>query len=128
MPLFFVLMMGVVDFGMALRAYVTVTNATREGARIGVVCGGQTTWSAAQTPIAQTVVDKSNGLVSSGDVTLLVDGTSPSGNCTSGQEVSVHSTYTYSYITPLGSLFRLLSGYTLPDSLPLSSTTRMRVE
>jgi len=120
--------MGIVDFGWGMRSYASVTNAAREGARVGVVCGGQTTWLAAQTPIQNAVADKSNGLVQAGNVTLLIDGASPSGNCATGQEVAVRATYDYSYITPLGGLLSLLSGGAVSNPLHMTSTTKMRAE
>ena len=37
LPILLILVLGIVDFGMGLRAYVTLTNATREGARFAAV-------------------------------------------------------------------------------------------
>ena len=38
LPLFIFVLMGIVDFAMGMRAYVTVSNSSREGARYAVVC------------------------------------------------------------------------------------------
>jgi Flp pilus assembly protein TadG len=40
LPIFLLLVMGIVDFGMGMRAYVTVNNSSREGARFAIVCPG----------------------------------------------------------------------------------------
>ncbi|MCH8921013.1 MAG: pilus assembly protein, partial [Chloroflexi bacterium] len=34
-PIFLILVFAIVDFGMGFHAWITVTNAAREGARIG---------------------------------------------------------------------------------------------
>lgn len=37
LPIFLVLLSGMVDFGMALYTNITLMNATREGARLGII-------------------------------------------------------------------------------------------
>ena len=39
MPIFMFLIAGIFDFGMMFRTYEAVTNAAREGARVGVLPG-----------------------------------------------------------------------------------------
>ena len=70
-PVLLILVFGIIDFGMGLRAYITVTQATREGARFGAVgndpgtftsggagqCNGTTT-----TTIVGKVCTTMNGL------------------------------------------------------------------
>ena len=126
LPVFLILTLAVVDFGMALRAYVTVTNAAREGARYAVVdCDS----SSDITSIKSKVVDSSSGLLTAADVSLDADSSS-SGNqdCTStlpaaGGSIKVSATYTYNLITPLGNLVTSLSG-----PITLSTSTTMRAE
>ena len=36
-PIFLVLIFGIVDFGLGIHAWLTITNASREGARMGSV-------------------------------------------------------------------------------------------
>jgi Flp pilus assembly protein TadG len=58
MPLFIILL-GIIQFGFIFNAYVTLTNASREGARLGTVfmCNedslGTSTWSKAQCDLAR---------------------------------------------------------------------------
>lgn len=37
LPVFLILVFGIIDFGMGLRAYISTAQATREGARFGSV-------------------------------------------------------------------------------------------
>lgn len=118
-PLFLVLVLGIVDFGMALRSYITLTNAAREGARVGVVCSDGDSTAASNAAIAQ-VVDSGSALdLTSSNVT---QATTP---CSTGSDVIVTAQYTYHFITPLGGFITLLGG---SDSITLSSTTKMRSE
>src|SRR5437763_1206738 len=93
LPIFLVLVMAVCDFGWALRTYLQITNAAREGARVGVVCPGGNATSA-QTQMTNAVVDKSNGILASTNVT-------PTAPCATGQDVILSVSYDYAYITPL---------------------------
>ena len=106
--------MGVVDFGMALRSYITVANSSREGARFAIVCPSTTS----DDPIKTRVVDYSNSLVLATNVAVTWG--TPSQRCKSGEPVTVSASTDYRYITPLGSL--------LPGPLHLQSSTTMRSE
>ena len=114
MPIFIVLIMGIVDFGLALRSYVTVTNSVREGARYAIVCPSTTS----DSPIADRVQSSSNGLVAAANVTVTWQTSSQ--RCKSGDSVKVEGFTDYSYITPLASF--------LPGPLRLKSSTTMRAE
>lgn len=52
LPLFFILL-GIIQFGFVFNAYVTLTNATREGARIGTVYIYDGSLSKAQNDLAR---------------------------------------------------------------------------
>jgi len=125
-PIFLVIVLGIVDFGMALRAYVTIENAAREGARYGVVDCDST---ADVTEIKNKVVDMSGGLLEAADVAVDADSVSSGNqNCTSslpaaGGTITVTATHTYNMITPLGNLVTSLSG-----PITLSASTTMRTE
>jgi hypothetical protein len=133
-PLLVILVFGIIDFGMALRAYITVTQATREGARYASVgneagtfsaggsgdCNGSTT-----TTAVGRVCSALNGLNLT-DVTS-VSVSYPDGKL-SGESVRVQASYRYEYITPVRTLVNVLSGGALDDHLTVSSTTDMRLE
>jgi Flp pilus assembly protein TadG len=118
LPVFLVIIFAIVDFGWALKAYITVTNSAREGARVAVV-------GATDADIKTKAVDTSAGLLSTGEVS--VSNSVEQGGKT-GDQASVTVTYDYHYITPLGGLLSFLSLGALPDPLPMTSTTTMRIE
>jgi Flp pilus assembly protein TadG len=114
LPVFIFVVMGIVDFGMALRAYVTVTNSSREGARYAIVCP-----STVNDDLVKTrVLNYSSGLVQTADV--VVTWQTPAERCKSGDSVKVQASTDYHYITPLGAF--------LPGPLRLSASSTMRAE
>jgi hypothetical protein len=106
--------MGIVDFGMGLRAYVTVNNSSREGARYAIVCPSILDDDA----IKARVADRANGLVTTNHVYVTWE--TPSQRCKSGDYVKVEATTNYQYITPLSAFF--------PGPLRLTASSTMRVE
>jgi Flp pilus assembly protein TadG len=126
-PLFLVLVMGIIDFGWALRDYVTITNAAREGARLGVTLKP----TDVNTPpaIRSRAKDYSSGLLpDNGDAC----GTSNNGACVeypdgaqSTYPVKVTVIYNHNLITPIGGLLGWATGNT---KIKLVSATTMRVE
>ena len=117
LPLFLVVLFLAVDFGVGLSRWAVVTNATREGARLGVtgVDRGQ---------VRIKTASATTGLVNPGDVT--VNYIDASGNGTvgdKGDSIVVSTGYEYGLITPLKVFLSL--GF---DSLTFSSCTVMRME
>ena len=122
MPLFLLLIMAIVDLGMAMRAQITVTNSSREGARIGVTCQ-------INDAIIEHVVENSSNFIKAENVTVVSNPCSSgayTGNL--GAPVEVKVTYNYEYISPFGSILNFVTGGTVPDPLPLSGVTKMRME
>ena len=91
LPLLLVFLFGIIDFGLMLKAQISLSSAAREGARAQVF--GQN----AQTRVQQATTDLD------GTVTATVT------PCTNGQ-VTVVTTYTYTFITPLAVVAPLLGG------------------
>jgi len=114
-PVFLILLLGIVDFGWALRSWITVTNSAREGARMGAV-------GATCDDIKQRAVDTSADLLTLSDVAVE--------NCQGdpGTSVVVTVTYDYSFITPLGGLLTTFSGGSLPSTITMTSSSDMRLE
>ena len=86
LPLFLVIVMATVDAGWALRSYIVLTNAAREGARDGVVGGSE-------EEIKTIVANKSSGLLEESDVTVTNARTAP------GTDLSVKVEYEHHYIS-----------------------------
>ena len=112
LPVFIILVFGIIDFGMGLRAYITVAQATREGARYGVVGNAAGSFSAGgsgecngstSTSIVGKVCSTMNGLDLTNIDTVTVEcpdsATAPP--CDPGDSVEVHAEYRYHYITPV---------------------------
>lgn len=116
-PLFLILVLGIVDFGLGLRAWISITNSAREGARVGAVRGNC-------DAIIEQVMDTSGGLVTADDQVTI----SPSDcDTNAGDSVSVTVDYEYNFVTPLGGMLSLIGGG-IPSSVSISSTSVMRVE
>ena len=103
-PLFLLLVAGIIDFGLGLNASITVTNAAREAARLGVVkpYSDQITARAQAEAVglnpANLTVTAS--CVRSGGTCTLGTGTT-AGTAASGDSVSVTVSYSYRMIWPL---------------------------
>jgi Flp pilus assembly protein TadG len=139
LPIFLILVFGIIDFGMGLRAYIQVAQATREGARYGVLgnqpgsfsaggsgdCNGSTS-----NNVIGKVCSTINGLDLSDVETVTV--TCPDGGgappCASGDTLEVHTSYNYHYITPIKTIVNFFSGGALSDTIAISSTSTMRAE
>lgn len=113
LPLLLVLVMGIIDFGRAYQTQIMLTNAVREGARLGA--------TGASTSAITSRVDATDGVTGA---TISV--TNAQG--TTGQSVTVQVRYNFTMITPLGSLLRLLGTSTVPNGFTLSATADMRLE
>lgn len=121
-PLFLLLVFAIVDFGMGLHSWITVTNAAREGARLGTVGGDKNS-------IVARVRDTSGSL---DDGNLSVTVTNCVSGCTTqgdpGESVAVEVDYNYHLITPLSNVLRLVSGGTIGPTLNFGATSEMRIE
>jgi Flp pilus assembly protein TadG len=117
-PIFLLIAFGTIDFGMALNASLTISNASREGARVGVT----TPTTAAITARVQDVAGRFND----GSLTVSVSCKTAAGaacpggmaGATSGTTIVVTVGYGYPLITPIA----------FGRVIQLSSTTQMRVE
>jgi Flp pilus assembly protein TadG len=114
-PVLLILVMGIADFGWALRSWMAVTNSAREGARAGAV-------GASCEDIQQRAAGTSAGLLTAADVSVK--------NCQGqpGTSVVVTVTHDYSFVTPLGSVLTTFSGGALPSTITMTSSSDMRIE
>jgi len=130
LPVLVILIFGIIDFGMGLRSYVALTNATREGARFAAVgndagafpgdCDGTS-----NTTTIGRVCTAANGLDL--DALSSVSVSYPNGEAP-GNSVIVSADYTYTFFTPLGDMVNFISAGSFDETLPLSSSTDMRLE
>jgi Flp pilus assembly protein TadG len=114
-PIFLILVFSIVDFGMGFHAWITVTNAAREGARVGAVGADTAT-------IEARVVDTASSLVGEElDITVV------NAQGTPGDAVSVDVQYDYELITPLANLLGIFGGG-LGSPITFHSESEMRIE
>ncbi|HEY8168719.1 MAG TPA: TadE/TadG family type IV pilus assembly protein [Candidatus Limnocylindrales bacterium] len=122
LPIFILLLAGMIDFGLGLFADLTIINAAREGARLGVIANPMST-----TAIESRVRAMTTGLDGTAltVTTTCLRPTSPTtfAACASpqwvaGDSVRVQVDYDYSMIWPL----------TFGTHIPMSSTVLMRIE
>ena len=112
LPLLLLILFAIIDFGRIYQGQVTLTNAVREGARLGSVGG-----SSGQ--IAARVAATSGGL--SPSVTTTIPGAA-------GGSVMVEANATVTLITPLGNLITRVFGGTMSNSFALNARADMRLE
>jgi Flp pilus assembly protein TadG len=114
-PFFMVVIFAIVEFSLIVTDQVSLTNAAREGARAGALKGG--TSSTAVTAAQNAATGLTQCPLSSPTATY-------SG---SPQQVTVTVTCSYTSLTPLSAVIRLIGG-SINTNLNLSATTEMRVE
>ena len=123
LPVFLLVLAGILDFGLGLYSQMTIINAAREGARFGVV---DTSTSTMVADVKARVASMSGGLDQS-KLNVTVSCQRPSGSsfvsCSgaqwqSGDGVLVTVHYDYAMLWPLA----------FGTHLDLSSTVQMRIE
>ena len=123
-PILFILVFGIIEFSIALYDKAMITNASREGARAGIVYNFPNPISDAEI---RTVVSNycAAHLISFGGGSA-VSTTFPIRGTSTGQLLAVRVTYAYNYIV-LPDLSRLFGG-TITGPLTLEAETVMRME
>ncbi len=109
LPVFLLILAGVIDFGLGLYSQMTVINAAREGARYAVV----------NTPLnTSNVTNRVEAMTGGLDQSQLTVNVSCQASCASGDTVVVRVDYDYHMLWPLA----------FGNSIDLSSTVQMRIE
>ncbi|MGH8867316.1 MAG: TadE/TadG family type IV pilus assembly protein [Actinomycetes bacterium] len=97
LPILLLLVFGIIDFGRALNAQITVTQAAREGARLAALGRPTSEVTTRVTDAAQL-----NGVTATS--TVCPTTTTPTSTAT------VTANYPFTYITPVGAIAGLFSG------------------
>ncbi len=116
LPVLLLIVFGIIDFGRALNAQITLTQAAREGARLAAV-GLPADVVVARTQAAATTLT---------GVTVSVTGC-PTGAGLDATAV-VRASYRFSFITPIGAIAGLLGGGGIGGPLTLSAQGEMPCE
>lgn len=116
LPFFVLFLLLLVDFGIMMYEYVSVSNAVREGARYGAVnCGADGACDVGL--VATRVIDRSGGILSDpAEVTVgWIDNDADGRNYGRGDSVVVKVTHPYHFLF-------------FPASIPVVSCADMRLE
>ncbi|HEY7429747.1 MAG TPA: TadE/TadG family type IV pilus assembly protein [Streptosporangiaceae bacterium] len=113
-PVLLLIVFGIIDFGRALNAQITLTQAAREGARLAAV---------GQPNVASRTQAAATGL---SPVSVSVTGC-PTG-AGLGVDAVVRATYSFSFVTPVGAIAGLFGGSGLGSPITLRATGVMPCE
>jgi Flp pilus assembly protein TadG len=118
-PILILLLAGIFDFGMMFRTYEAVTNAAREGARVGVLPG----YAAADVESRVDQYMNAAGLGGPYVVSVVDAPVSTTAGTFNARSVGVNYTYQFVILGPIGAAF----GGTL-GTIPLNAVSAMRTE
>lgn len=110
LPLILLIVMGIAQFGLLFNSYLTIQNATREGARTGVVGG-------TNNEIRQSILNTSPYLKEE-NLTIHIN---PKDNRRSGETLTVQIIYNYPLTVPI-------INNILGKTVQLNAQTSMRIE
>jgi Flp pilus assembly protein TadG len=121
LPVLLMLIVGIVDFGFLFQTWEVLTNAAREGARIGVLPG----YSAADVQARVSAYTSAGGLTGTPTTTMSIStSTTPGGTSYSTVQVNVAYTYNFLFLRPIMVLF----GRSFQQNLVLNANSVMRTE
>lgn len=125
LPIFLLLLFGLVDFGRGFYTWLLVTNAAREGARVAATQQDQT---AVQTRIYDAVC-KTYPSQCSLTPAKLTWTNKPTANVQGprGEPVVIELAYDFQFVTPLGNIIAFVSGGSL-STPTITAHSSMRLE
>lgn len=114
LPVFFLLLFSLVDFGRAFYTWLVLTNAAREGARVGAVQGN--------AAAINTRVQESTSTLNATSLTTALTNVQGA----RGTTVTVALNYNFRYVTPIGAIAGMF-GRTLRTPV-ITASSSMRLE
>ena len=127
LPLLVCLLLGIVEFGLLMYNKAVITNASREGARAGIVFSPRPDEAA----IKQVVSDYADTHVVTFDPNKPKPSTSlgANGSCDAfGEDLTVDVAYPYQFLVFSGLVNLLGPGGAMPGTVTLTARTVMRCE
>jgi Flp pilus assembly protein TadG len=124
LPILLLLVFGIIEFGFALYNKEVITNASREGARYGIIMACPTRPTASQIQNVVTTYLSKMPLVgwNASKATTTVTGAGAACGTGSGSDLTVMVNYPYSFLV----LQNLIPGFN--KSITLSAQTLMKLE
>ncbi|HSF68296.1 MAG TPA: TadE/TadG family type IV pilus assembly protein [Nitrospiraceae bacterium] len=117
LPVLLTILFGIIEFGMIMYGREVVTNATREGARAGIVQGPPKRTVSEITAIASNYLTATG--INPADVTFTVTGA----GLVSPNTLTVNATYLYQFLIPY-----IPTVVGIPNPLTITTQTVMRHE
>ena len=117
LPVLLLILFGIIEFGMMMYGREIVTNATREGARAGIVQGPPKRTEGEITAIANTYLSTTG--VNPADVSFTVTGE----GLANPNTLTVNAAYTYNFLIPY-----IPTVVGIPNPLTITTQTVMRHE
>jgi Flp pilus assembly protein TadG len=116
LPLLMMILFGIIEFGLVLYNQEVITNASREGARFGIVIGNPRPATGQIQDVVNTYL--TNAGLNSGNATVSVAGAQGA----SGSDLTVSVIFPYTFL--------VLPNFaaSLTDSLNLNAATVMKLE
>jgi Flp pilus assembly protein TadG len=114
LPLLLLLVFGIIDFGRAINAQITLTQAAREGARLAAL---------GQPNVVSRTQAAATGL---SPVTVTV--TSCPAGATQTTDAVVQTSYSFNFVTPVGAIAGLFGGGGFGSPITLTATGEMPCE
>jgi len=116
LPVLLLLVFGIIDFGRALNAQITLTQAAREGARL----------AALGTPVPTVISSTQTAATGLGTAVTVTVTACPAG-ATQTTSAVVNASYTFRFVTPIRAIAGLFGG-TFSPTIPLTATGDMPCE
>lgn len=117
LPVLLLLVFGIIDFGRALNAQITLTQAAREGARLDAL--GQT--NSVVVSHAETAATGLTGVIAT-------ETKACQPNSTVADDAEVTVTYTFSFVTPVGAIVGIFGSSGLGSPITLTAQGVMPCE
>ena len=124
LPLLVALIFGIIEFGLLMYNKQVITNASREGARAGIVYSPRP----GEPEIIQVVRNYADSRVVTFGATQVTTPDVPSGACTAfGNDLIVDVSFPYQFLV-FSRVVDLLGSGTMPGTIILTARTVMRCE
>ena len=122
LPILLLMILGIIEFSLLLYDKAVITNASREGARVGIVAQDRSNISAINTTISDAVNNYCrNNVISFGSTTVTIPAPAWSGY-TFGDSLTVTVNFNYTWLV----LPHFISGF--GSAKQITASTKMRLE
>lgn len=115
LPFVFVIIFLVAEMTAAMKTWMVIENASREGARAAALRN-------TEADVVANTIARSGDILTAGNISVVNEQGTP------GTATSVAITYTYTFQSPLAALVNFVSGGTITTTMNMYAQTSMRLE